>query len=88
MAVRDFRSRRLMHRGMRSIRDPRLLVDHRQPPAAVTGACEMIEPRHRAIVDVEGQALLRLAAERETDRRLDGAAMGDRDDVLARLPRR
>src|SRR5271170_7488104 len=43
----------------------------------------MIEPRHRAIVDIEGKALLRLVAERETHRRLDGAAMRDRDDGLA-----
>ena len=34
---RDLRSRRLMHGVMRGIRDPRLLVDHRHPPAAMTG---------------------------------------------------
>ena len=32
-------------------------------------------------------ALLHLTAEREADRRLDGAAMRDRDDVLPGLPR-
>ena len=45
---------------MRGIRDPRLLVDHRKPPAVMVRACEMIEPRHRAIVDVEDEAFLRL----------------------------
>ena len=79
----DFRSRRLMHRGVRGVRDPWLLVDHRKPPAAMVAACDMIEPRHRAIVDVEGKALFRLTAERKADRGLDGAAMGHRDDVLA-----
>src|SRR5580693_1871378 len=83
--ARDFRSRRLMHRVVRGIRYPRLLVDHRQPPAVMAGACEMIEPRHRAIVDVEGEALVRLTAERKADRRLDGAAMRDGDDVPSRV---
>ena len=46
-------------------------------------AREMIEPRHRAIVDGEGEPPLRLIAERKADRRLDGAAMRHRDDVLA-----
>src|SRR5216684_8331927 len=81
----DFRSRRLMHGVVRGVRNPRLLVDHRKPPAALTGTCEMIEPRHRAIVDVEGEALFGLVAKREPDRGLDGAAMRDRNDVLAGL---
>src|SRR5437899_722726 len=43
---------------MRGIRDPRLLVDHRNAPTLMAVACEVIEPRHRAIVDGEGQPLL------------------------------
>src|SRR6202790_75153 len=72
-----------MHGVMRSVRNPRLLVDHRQPPAAKPRAGDMIEPRHRTIVDVEHEALVRLMAERKPDRRLDGAAMGDGDHVAA-----
>ena len=45
----------------------------------------MIEPRHRTIVDGEGEALLRLTAERKPDRRLDRSAMRDGDHVLAGL---
>src|SRR3954451_25436162 len=45
----------------------------------------MIEPRHRTIIDIEHQALFRLAAERETDRGLDRSAVCDDDDVPARL---
>ena len=74
-----------MHGVVRGVGDPRLLVDHRQPPAAMACACEMIEPRHRTIVDVEGEALLGLTAERKPDRRLDRSAMRDDDHVLARL---
>src|SRR5258708_3115074 len=81
----DFRPGRLMHRGVRGVRDPWLLVDHRQPPAALPCACEMIEPGHRAIVDVESETLVRLMTERQPDRRLDRAAMGDGDDVVAGL---
>src|SRR4051794_14077937 len=73
-----------MHRVMRGVRDPGLLVDHRQPPAGVIGAGEMIEPRHRAIVDIEGKAFLRLTAERKADGSPDRAAMRDDDDVPAR----
>src|SRR5665811_2373916 len=74
-----------MHRGMPRIRDPGLLVDHRKPPADVPRAGEMIEPRHRTIVDVKGEAFFGLTAERKTDRGLDRSAVGNGDDVLARL---
>src|SRR3954470_17116962 len=80
---RDFRPGRLVHRLVRGIRHPRLLIDHLDSPTLVAGAGEMIEPGHRAIVDGEGEAPLRLAAERKPDRRLDGAAMRHRDHVLA-----
>src|SRR5882724_5888704 len=74
-----------MHRGVPGVRDPGLLVDHGKPPVALTGACEMIEPRHRTIVDVEGQALVGLTAERQTDGGLDRSAMAHGNDVLAGL---
>src|SRR5215207_4728701 len=45
----------------------------------------MIEPRHRAIVDVEGEAFIGLAAERKTDRGPDRSAMGSDDYIPARL---
>src|SRR5437879_5836400 len=45
----------------------------------------MIEPRHRTIVDIEGETFLRLTAERKADGRPDRAAMRDDDDVPARL---
>src|SRR5450631_317247 len=77
----DFRSGRLMHRRMRGVRDPRLLVDHRKPPDAFLRAGVMIEPRHRTIVDVKGEALVGLAAEREADGGPDRPAMGDRDHI-------
>ena len=57
-----------MHRGVRGIRDPRLLVDHGKPPARMSRAFEMIEPRHRAIVDIKGEALFGQPAERQADR--------------------
>src|SRR4051794_24498281 len=72
---RDLRAGRLVHRVVRSICDPGLLVDHRQPPSGVIVARKMIEPRHRAIVDIEGEALVRLAAERQRDGGPDRAAM-------------
>src|SRR6201992_1210682 len=72
-----------MHGVVPGVRDPWLLVDHRNAPAAVAVAREMIEPRHRAIIDSEGKSPLRLIAERKADRRLDGAAMRHRDDILA-----
>jgi len=43
----------------------------------------MIEPRDRAIVDGEGETALRVITERQTDRRLDGAAMGDGNHILS-----
>src|SRR5215470_15641776 len=43
----------------------------------------MVEPRHRAIVDVEGEALLDQATQRESDGGLDRAAMAGGDHVLA-----
>src|ERR1019366_47762 len=43
----------------------------------------MIEPRHRAIIDGEGEAALRLVAERQADRRLDRSAMRNGDHVPA-----
>src|ERR1700754_1825297 len=79
----DFRAGRLMHGVVPGVGDPWLLVDHRNAPAAVAVAREMIEPRHRAIIDSEGKSPLRLIAERKADRRLDGAAMRHRDDILA-----
>src|SRR5438445_11742350 len=45
----------------------------------------MIEPGHRTIVDVKGKPLFRLLAERQTNRRLDGSAMANRDHVVTRL---
>jgi len=45
----------------------------------------MIEPRHRAIVDIEGEAFCRLTAECKPDGRPDRAAMRDDDHVPARL---
>src|SRR5258708_31504390 len=72
-----------MHGVMRGIRDPWLLVDHRNAPTLMAVACEVIEPRHRAIVDSKGEAFFRLAAEREPDRRLDRSAMPDRNHVPA-----
>src|ERR1700730_15479727 len=81
----DFGSRRLMHCGVLLVGDPGLLVDERQPLVRLAAGCVVIEPRHRAMVGVEGQPLLHEAAERKTDRGLDGAAMADGDDVPARL---
>ena len=52
-----------MHRVVRGVRHPRLLVDHRQPPVSVPIDRVMIEPRHRTIVDVEHETFFRLAAE-------------------------
>src|ERR1700751_5813599 len=43
----------------------------------------MVEPRHRAIVDVERETLFDQAAERKPDSRLDRAAVTDGDDILA-----
>src|SRR5581483_6513386 len=48
-------------------------------------ACVMVEPRHRAIVGVEGETLVRQSAKRESNCGLDGAAMADGDDVPAGL---
>src|SRR5215212_425296 len=79
----DFRPRGLMHGIVRGVGDPWLLVDHRHPPAAMTRACEMIEPRHRAVVDGEGEPPLRLVAESEPNCRLDSSAMRYRYHVLA-----
>src|SRR5258707_2813942 len=79
----DFRSGRLMHGVMRGIRDPWLLVDHRDAPTLMAIAWEVIEPRHRAIVDGEGEAFFRLVAEREPDRRLDRSTMPHRNHVIA-----
>src|SRR3954452_18257171 len=45
----------------------------------------MIEPRHRAIVDIEGEASLRLPPECKPDGRPDRAAMRDDDHIPARL---
>src|SRR5437879_505808 len=45
----------------------------------------MVEPRHRAIVDIEGKAFIRLTAECKPDCGPDRAAMRDDDDVPARL---
>src|SRR5216117_3943885 len=45
----------------------------------------MIEPRHRTIVDIEGETFLRLTAECKPDRGPDRAAMRDDDDIPARL---
>ena len=45
----------------------------------------MIEPRHRTIVDIEGETFLRLTAECKPDRGPDRAAMRDDDDVPALL---
>src|SRR5205823_6052973 len=45
----------------------------------------MVEPRHRAIVDIEGEAFIRLTAECKRDSGPDRAAMRDDDDVPARL---
>src|SRR5262245_18107051 len=45
----------------------------------------MIEPRHRHIVDGEGERLFHEPPERKPDRRLDRAAVCGHDDMLARL---
>src|SRR6266478_2107975 len=74
-----------MHRRVPRVRDPGLLVDHGKPPVGATRACEMIEPRHRAIVDVEGEAFFGLTAERKPDGGLDRSAMGHGDHILASL---
>src|SRR5580704_12701471 len=74
-----------MHRGVPDIRNPGLLVHHRKPPIGVARASEMIEPGHRTIVDIEGEALFGQAAERQADRRLDRAAMTNRNHIVARL---
>src|SRR5258706_15075867 len=75
----DFRSGRLMHGGLRGIRDPWLLGDHRGSPTLMAIACEVIEPRHRAIVDGEGEGFFRLVAERGPGRRLAVSAMPHRN---------
>src|SRR5579864_7400936 len=85
LGLHDLRSRRLMHRLVRCIRNPWLLVHHRQTPGTVPRACEMIEPRHRAIIDIEGKTFLGLAAKGKPDRRLDRAAMTNRNHVMARV---
>ena len=59
-----------MHRVVRRVGDPRLLIDHRNSPAALAIAAEMIEPRDGTVVDGEGEAPLRLIVECEADRRL------------------
>src|SRR6478752_4614782 len=71
-----------MHGGVRGIRDPWLLVNHRKPPIAAACACEMVEPRYRTIVDVEGQTFFDQTAERKSDGRLDRSAMCNGDHVL------
>src|SRR6516162_1546611 len=48
-------------------------------------ACEMIEPRHGTIVDVECKPLFHLAAERKADGCLDRAAVANGNDVLTGL---
>src|SRR5665647_2723044 len=48
---RHFRPGGLMHRGVFGAGDPWLLVDHRNAPARMAVAGEMVEPGHRAIVD-------------------------------------
>src|SRR6478609_4445297 len=45
----------------------------------------MVEPRHRAIVDIEGKAFRRLTAECKPESGPDRSAMRDDDDVPARL---
>src|SRR4051812_26181792 len=45
----------------------------------------MVEPRHRAIIDGEGETFFGLTSQREPDRGLDRAAVRDGDDVPARL---
>src|SRR5258708_2586072 len=45
----------------------------------------MVEPRHRAIVDIEGEAFSGWTAQRQTDGRPDRSAMRHRDHVPARL---
>src|SRR6476620_3677768 len=67
------------------VKESGVAVCQRQPPAGVGGACEMIEPRHRAIVDIESETLVRLTAKCKRDGGLDRAAMRDGDDVPARL---
>src|SRR5579883_2032544 len=81
----DLRSRWLMHRPVRCISNPRLLVHHGQSPCAAVRACEMIKPRHRTIVDIKGKTFLGLAAQRQSDRRLDRAAMTNRNYITTRV---
>src|SRR5262249_432027 len=60
----DLGSGRLMHGGVSRIRDPGLLVHHRKAPTRMPYACEMIEPPHRTIVEIKGEAPPRPAPER------------------------
>ena len=60
-----------MHRGVRGVGDPGLLVDHRKPPADMAGARDMIEPSHRAIVDIKGETLFGQASQGQTDPELE-----------------
>ena len=64
------------------VRDPGLLVHHRQPPVAVAIAGKVVEPRYRIVVDIEGEALSGWPPS-AADRGLDGAAMADRHHVPA-----
>src|SRR5258708_4641158 len=81
----DLRSGRLMHGRMLRRHEPRLVVDHADPPAALLAERDMVEPRHRAILDGERQSAGRAKPERMRDRRLDGAAMGYRHNIASRM---
>src|SRR6202012_2871488 len=60
-----------------------LLIDVRQPSVRNTLACEMVEPRDRTIINIEAEAPVHEATEREPDRGLDGATMSDGNHVPA-----
>src|SRR5687767_6408839 len=49
----------------------------------MASGCDVIEPRHRYVVDIEGEALVGLTAQRKTDRGLDRSAMSHGNHVLA-----
>ena len=83
----DLGAGRLLHRRMLGGSKPWLMVDHADAPAAVRAKRDVVEPRDRAVVDRERQAATRPEAERVRDRRADGAAVGDGDDVLAGVRR-
>src|SRR4051812_20094276 len=73
----------LMHRGVARRHEPGLVVDHRHAPRPGIAERDVIEPRHRTVVDVEHHAARGSGADCERDRGPNRAAVSHRDDVLA-----